>query len=119
MNSYKAKNYLWVVIVALFILISLLTGCSSAPKVADNGIQYCYNEKTITVKNGQEVVSESVTRCSDDVVKKLVDVRAGLAKNCNHAQFLIQKGQDYVPRKVILCKDNDGDTNVLFSTVVR
>lgn len=119
MNGYKAKNYLWLLIISMAVLISLLSGCSSAPKVADNNMQYCYNNKTITVKNGNDVTSESVTTCSDDKVGKLVDVRAGIAKNCNYAQINIQKGAGYVPRKVLLCKDPDGDTHVLFSTAIN
>jgi len=118
MNNYRVKNYLWIVVALLFIVIAL-TGCGSNPKIADTGHQYCYNNKTITVKNGQEVTSESVTQCSDDVVGKLVDVRAGLAKNCNYAQLHIQKGNNYVPRTAVYCKDASGDTHVLFSTVIR
>jgi predicted small secreted protein len=29
MNSYTVKNYLWVVIVLMFIAIALLSGCST------------------------------------------------------------------------------------------
>ena len=118
MNSYKAKNYLWVIITVVFIMI-LLSGCSSAPKVADSGTQYCHTYQTINKQNGDTVNSDTVIKCSDDVVGKMVDVRAGLAKNCNYAEFVVKKGQNYVPRKVVLCKDHDGDTNVLFSTVIR
>jgi uncharacterized protein YceK len=118
MNGYKVKNYFWLLII-LTALVILMSGCSSSPKVADAGSQYCYNNKTITVKNGQDVTSESVTTCSDDKIGKLVDVRAGLAKNCNYAKINIRRGNEYVPRKVVLCKDHDGDTHVLFSTVVR
>jgi len=118
MNNYRAKNYLWIVIASLFVLI-FLVGCSSNPKVASVGHQYCFNNKKITVKDGQEVASESVTTCSDDVVGKLVDVKAGLAKNCGYANVFIQKGSDYVPRTVVVCKDADGDSNILFSTAIK
>lgn len=119
MKSYKVKTQLWLSIILIAVIILLLSGCSSAPKVADASNQYCYNNKTITVKNGQNVTSESVTTCSDDRIGKLVDVRAGLAKNCNYVVMNIRKGHEYVPRKIIACKDHDGDTSILFSSVVN
>jgi hypothetical protein len=119
MDAYKLKSRLWMIIVVLFVIAFALAGCSSAPKVADSGTQYCHTYQTINKQNGDTVNSDTVIKCSDDVVGKLVDVRAGLAKNCDYAEFVVKKGQNYVPRKVVLCKDNDGDTNVLFSTVVK
>ncbi len=119
MNNYKVKNYLWIVVALLFIVIAL-TGCGSNPKIADTGHQYCFNNIRITVKDGKEVSSESVTTCSDDVVGKLVDVRAGLAKNCGYTEMYMQKGpKNYVPRTVIVCKDPNGDSNILFSTAIK
>lgn len=119
MDNYKVKNYLWIVIASLFVLI-FLVGCSSAPVIANNSHQYCFNNEKITVKDGKNVSSESVTTCSDDVTGKLVDVKAGLAKNCGYVNVYMQKGPDnYVPRTAIVCKDPNGDSNVLFSTVVR
>lgn len=117
--SRKLKNYLWIIIASLFVII-FLAGCSSNPKIANAGHQYCFNNKKITVKDGKDVTSESVTTCSDDVVGKLVDVKAGLAKNCNYVNVWMQKGPEkYVPRTAIVCKDPDGDSNLLFSTNIR
>lgn len=118
MTQRQVKNYLWLLIILIGAVV-LLSGCSSAPKLAGSDSQYCYNNKTITVKNGKDVSSESVTTCSDDRIGKLVDVRAGLAKGCNYVVLNIRKGHDYVPRKIIACKDLDGDTSILFSTVVN
>jgi len=119
MDNGKIKNQLWFLIIVMAVVISLLSGCSSSPKIADAGNQYCYNNKKIIVKNGQDVTSESITTCSDDNIGKLVDVRAGLAKNCNYAKMNIRRGNEYVPRKVVICKDHDGDSHVLFSSVVN
>jgi len=119
MNGYKVKNYLWLLIILMIVVLSLLSGCSSSPKVADSNNQYCHTYQTINKQNGDTVNSNTTIKCSDDMLGKLVDVRAGLAKNCNYAQINIRRGNEYVPRKVVLCKDHDGDTHVLFSTVVR
>ncbi len=119
MDSYKVKNYIWLLIVLMVVVISLLSGCSSAPKVADSSNQYCHTYQTINKQNGDTVNSNTVIKCSDDMVGKIVDVRAGLAKNCNYIQINIQKGAGYVPRKALVCKDPDGDTHVLPSTVVN
>lgn len=118
MDNYRVKNYLWIVIALLFVVI-FLAGCGSTPKIADNGHQYCFNNKKITVKDGKEVSSESVTTCSDDVVGKLVDVKAGLAKNCGYADMFMVKGNSHVLRKVIICQDPNGDSNILFSTATK
>lgn len=107
-------------VIALIFAVIVLTGCGSNPKIASkSNLQECYHKKTITVKNGQDVTSLDVTTCSDDNIGKLVDVRAGLANNCNYAKINIRKGHDYVPHTALFCKDLDGDTHVLFSTVVR
>ena len=120
LHPYRVKEILWAIIIVLYIMIALV-GCGSNPKVANNnGHQYCFNNKKITVKDGTEVTSESVTTCSDDVVGKLVDVKAGLAKECGYVNVYMQKGpNNYVPRTAIVCKDPNGDSSVLISTVTR
>jgi len=116
MNGYKVKNYFWLLII-LTALVILMSGCSSSPKVADAGShQYCYNNKTITVKNGQDVTSESITTCSDNIIEKLVAKQAGMAKNCGTIHFSKVKGATNVPNAAFACQRPDGHWGLVIDT---
>jgi hypothetical protein len=81
MDSYRVKNMLWLVIISLFIVVALLSGCSSTPQQVSEK-QFCYTNKEIRVKNGSNVSSETLVKCSDDPIERIVIKRAGMAENC-------------------------------------
>ncbi len=69
----------------------ILVGCSSTPtKTA----QFCNTSKTIEVKNGSDVSSKTVVKCSDDFVERHVPARIGVDQNCR--QVITQFGRNYV-----------------------
>jgi hypothetical protein len=77
---------------SLIFLIGLaLVGCSSTPtKTA----QFCNTSKTIEVKDGANVSSKTVVRCSDDFIERHVPARIGVDQNCR--PVVTQYGRNYV-----------------------
>jgi len=112
MDSYKAKNYLWVVVIALFVIIAL-TGCSSAPKKVAQKPQYCHTSQTILTKNGEKVESQTLVECTDDQIKKLFQVRSGMAPNCGEFTYWMNLGGRDVQRKGISCQKPDGSWEIV------
>lgn len=80
MHPYTVKNWMWAVIIFIFIVIAL-AGCSSAPKQTSSR-QYCYTSQEIRNKNGNTVSSETLVKCNDDPVEQIVMKKAGMAQNC-------------------------------------
>ena len=91
MNPYTVKNYLWAVIIAMVVVISLLSGCSSAPQKT---AQFCNTSKTIEVKDGSAVSSKTTVRCSDDFIERHVPARIGVDHGCR--RVVTQYGRNYV-----------------------
>jgi hypothetical protein len=60
-----------------------LTGCSSAPKQTASGArQFCYTSQEIRTKNKETVSSETLVKCNDDPIERIVIKKAGMAENC-------------------------------------
>lgn len=112
MDSYKAKNYLWVVVIALFVIVAL-TGCSSAPKKVAQKPQYCHTSQTILTKNGEKVESQTLVECTDDQIKKLFQVRSGMAPNCGEFTYWMNLGGRDVQRKGVSCQKPDGSWEIV------
>ncbi len=90
-NQYRLKNYLWLAIISMFVVVVMLTGCSSTPtKTA----QFCNTSKTIEVNNGSDVSSKTIIKCSDDFVERHVPARIGVDQNCR--PVVTQYGRNYV-----------------------
>jgi hypothetical protein len=113
MHPYRVKEYMWVLIVALFILISFLSGCSSTPRVEARKPQYCHTSQAILTKNGEKVESATLVECTDDQVKRLTASRMGLASNCGEFTYWMQVGGNNVQRKGISCQKLDGTWEVI------
>ncbi len=113
MSSYKVKNYLWLLIIVMVVVISLLSGCSSAPRVQAQKPQYCYTSQTIKTQNGDRVNSETTLECTDDQVKKLTVARAGIGSNCGYFNGWMKKGGQDVQYRAISCQLPDGSWEVL------
>jgi uncharacterized protein YceK len=112
MDSYKVKNYLWALIVIMFLIIAL-SGCSSAPKAIAQKPQYCYTSQTIETQNRNEVNSKTTVECTDDQIKRLAEVRLGMAANCGEFQYWMKQGNYDVQRKGISCQKPDGSWEIV------
>ena len=88
----------------------LLTACASTnqPIVQAEKPQYCNTSEEIIVKDGQTVDSTTVVECTDDRIKKLVQVRSGMAGNCGVSLYWIELGGNLVQRRIISCIKADG-----------
>jgi hypothetical protein len=113
MDSHKVKNYLWAVMLLCFLLIALLSGCSSSPKIAANKPQYCYTSQTITTQNKETVDSKTVLDCTDDDVKRITTARLGMSHNCGEFTYWMQIGGRDVQRKGISCQKMDGSWEIV------
>ena len=113
MDGYKVKNCLWLVIISLFVVIALLSGCSSAPKAIAQKPQYCYTSQTIETQNRNEVNSKTTVECTDDQIKRLAEVRLGMAANCGEFQYWMKQGSYDVQRKGISCQKPDGSWEIV------
>jgi len=67
--------------------IVILSGCSSATKVADQGPQYCYTTQNIQTKNGERVESQTQVECSDKPGHWRK--QAGVAQQCRPYQTVV------------------------------
>ena len=111
MNSYTVKNYLWMVIILLFLVIAL-AGCSSTKVVAEKP-QYCHTSQTIQTKNGERVESQTIVECTDDQFKRLTAVRMGMADHCGISNRTVQSGGKLVNIQVKSCQILDHNGNVV------
>lgn len=119
MTQYKVKNYLWLLIVVMMVVISLLSGCSSAPKVTAQKPQYCYTSQTIKTQNGERVNSETTVECTDDQFKRLTAVRMGMADHCGISNRTIQSGGKLVNIQVKSCAILDHNGSIVGYEYVR
>jgi hypothetical protein len=119
MSPGPVKNYHWVLIVAMMILIALLSGCSSAPRVQAQKSQFCYTNQTIETVNKEEVTSKTTVKCSDDPVERITEVRVGIAGNCGEFMYWTKIGGVNVQRSAISCQKMDGSWHILPSSFSR
>lgn len=107
MHPYTVKNYMWAVIILMFIVIGLLSGCSSAPK--QTARQYCHTSQEIRTKNGTNVSSETLVKCNDDPVEQIVMKKAGMAQNCGESTDWVRlpSGKEIQVRNLV-CQKFDG-----------
>ncbi len=112
MHPYTVKNYLWVPIFLLFLIVAL-TGCSSSPKVVAQKPQYCHTSQEILVRNGEKVDSATLVECTDDQIKRIAVARIGMAPNCGEFTYWMQIGGRDVQRKGISCQKLDGSWEVI------
>jgi len=113
MNAYRVKEIMWGVIILMFVLIGMLYGCSCATRVASRD-KYCHTSQTIETTNRSEVNSKTVVECTDDRIKRLVQVRTGVANNCGEYVDYIrtQNGKD-IPVQTLVCQKFNGRWEVV------
>ena len=113
MDGYKAKEMMWLVILAMCIIIFVLSGCSSAPKVHAQKPQYCYTSQTIVTENSERVNSQTRVECTDDQIKRLTTARVGLSNNCGYFISWMKKGGQDVQYRAISCQLPDGSWEIV------
>lgn len=111
MHPYIVKNWLWPVILLLFVIT--LAGCGSTPKVQAHKPQYCHTSQAIMTKNGDRVESATLVECTDDQIKRLTASRAGFSPYCGEFTYWMQIGGRDVQRKGISCQKPDGSWEVV------
>ena len=102
-----------VVPTLLLACVITLVGCSSSPKVQAQKPQYCHTSQTIKTQNGERVNSETTVECTDDQIKKLFQVRSGMAPNCGEYTYWMNLGGRDVQRKGISCQKPDGSWEIV------
>lgn len=111
MHPYTVKNWLWAVIIAMFIVIALLSGCSSAPK--QTARQYCYTSQEIR-KNGNDTVSsDTLVKCNDDPIEQMTIKKMGIAQNCGEYKYFIPLNGRMQERRGYACQKFDGAWEVV------
>lgn len=94
-------------------LALVVTGCSSTPKVVAEKPEYCHTSQDIVVKNGEKVESMTHIECTDDEIKRLFQVRSGMAPNCGTYTYWMKIGGRDVQRKGVSCQRPDGTWEVV------
>jgi hypothetical protein len=97
----KRRTTLIVLFAAIILL--MLSGCSSSPKVQAQKPQYCYTSQNIVTQDGERVSSRTELDCTDDQVKRLVKPRMGMADHCGTYTYNITLGGRNVQRQGISC----------------
>lgn len=93
----------------------LLTACASTqePIVKAEKPQYCHTTEQIVVENGEKIDSITTVECTDDNIKRLFQVRSGMAPNCGYFDYWTRIGGKDVLRKGISCQKPDGTWEVV------
>lgn len=97
----------------LIMPLLVLVGCSSTPKYQAEKPQYCYTSETVVVENNERVNSRTQLYCTDDQVKRLFQIRSGIAPTCGEFTYWMQIGGQYVQRKGVSCQKPDGSWEVV------
>jgi len=92
----------------------LLTACAStqAPVVAEKP-QYCHTSQEIAVSNGKTVDSVTVVECTDDEIKRLFQVKSGMAPNCGEFTYWMKIGGHDVQKRGVSCQKPDGTWEIV------
>ena len=93
---------------------TLLTACAStqAPVVAEKP-QYCNTSETVVIQDGETVDSATVVECTDDRIKKLFQVKSGMAPNCGEFTYWMKIGGHDVQRRGVSCQKPDGTWEIV------
>ena len=93
----------------------LLTACASTqePMVQAERPQYCHTSEQTVIKDDQTVDSVTVIECTDDEIKKLFQVKSGMAPNCGEFTYWMKIGGNDVQRRGVSCQKPDGTWEIV------
>jgi hypothetical protein len=93
--------------------LAVLSGCAATPESVlysePSHNQYCFTKQDITVRDGEEVSSETKLDCSDNLVDKLAINRTGMAKDCEYYRNVFKLGGRYVQKIGLRCRLPNND----------
>jgi hypothetical protein len=99
---------------ALLLVAGLaITGCASKPHVIAEKPQYCHTSQDIMIQNGETVDSRTHVECTDDDIKRLFQVKSGMAPNCGEFNYWMLVGGYNVQRKGVSCQKLDGSWEIV------
>jgi hypothetical protein len=98
-------------------LALITSGCSSAPRVVAKKPQYCHTSQDIFVKDGTTVNSQTHVECTDDDIKRLFQVKSGMAPNCGEFKYWMKIGGRDVQRKGVSCQKPDGTWEIVNTNI--
>jgi hypothetical protein len=117
MNAYRVKEIMWGVIILMFFLIFVLSGCSSAPHKQVNE-QFCdlRSQTDVSYDNAGRIINQrtkDVMVCSDNQIEKVAIKKAGIAQNCGEYVYYVTIGGNMVEQRGIACKKFNGAWEVI------
>jgi len=119
MNNYRTKNYLWVVILSIAVIV-LLSGCASnSKKITGLEPQYCYTNQEIDLENGKKVSSRTRVECTDDRTRQLFQARSGIARDCVEFSFPVNRRGQLVEERAYACQKFSGTYEVFNPNIAR
>ena len=65
------------------------------------------------LENKETVNSQTTVECTDDQIKRLAEVRMGMAGNCGEFTYWMRQGNRDVQRKGISCQKPDGSWEIV------
>ena len=117
MHPYTVKNWMWLVIISLFIVVALLSGCSSTP-YARKSEQFCdlRSQTEVSYDKDGRIINQrtkDVMVCSDNQIDKVAIKKAGIAEDCGEYIYYITLGGKMVEQRGIACKKFNGNWEVI------
>ena len=97
--------------------LALITGCSSTPTIVAKKPQYCHTSQDIYVQDGSTVKSQTHIECTDDDIKRLFQVKSGMAPNCGEFKYWMKIGGRDVQRKGVSCQKPDGTWEIVNTAI--
>ena len=112
MHAYRVKEIMWAVIVLMFALIALLSGCSSTANRPPTEQMCNMRSQTTAVRDSRGNILEQTTKevmvCSDNQLDRITIKQAGLASNCGEYVYYINLNGKAVAQHGIACQKFDG-----------
>jgi hypothetical protein len=112
MHPYTVKNYLWLVVTVLFIVVALSGCASNTRKVTALDPQYCYTNQEIDLEDGKKVSSRTRIECTDDRTRQLFQARSGIAKDCYEFTYAVNRRGQLVEERGYACQKFSGNYEV-------
>ena len=102
----------------LLLVVVVLTGCATGPKVPTPTQQIC-DLKTVTevvLGNHGQIISEHTVQkmvCNDNQIQRLFQSQSGMAPNCGEFTYWMNMGGRNVKRKGISCQKPNGSWEIV------